>query len=255
MNHSMHNPSVWHNVNRLRDHLDNPHFKGDKISLLIDCASGEFSIPQSIGDLETNMQSCRRSRGRMGQFKHAELFFAVSSDGGVTFEWKDSDKKIPLSEKASLILQSTLDEINRCGSKTKSGSAKEALCSCIRTIKTELSQEIANHSAWRGAIQRMEAERLLLKSSPGTYLLRNGDQYTRQIEYNLAKQDPFPVRCFVMTVVGSRENIYDKIFIQRPNGWAIYNDNLELSDYLFKDLSEIIAQAGGEKAFAVGRAA
>jgi hypothetical protein len=251
----MHNPSVWHNINRLHDHLADPHFKGDKISLLIDCNSGEFSIPQPIGDLKAKMQSPKRSQGSSSQFKHAKLTVLSSGKGEISFEWVDSDKNIPLTEKASRILKLTLEEINRCGGQTKSGSAKDALSNCLSSVDKELSQEIANQSAWRGALQRMEAEKLLQKSPPGTYLLRNGDPFTREIEYNLAKYDPFSVRCFVMTVVGKNKNIFDKVLIQRPNGWAIYNDNLDLSDYQFKDLSEIITKAGGEKPFEAGRAA
>ncbi len=252
MKHSMHNPSVWHNINRLHDHLADPHFKGNKISIMIDCSSGEFNIPRTIGELESKIQLPKEP---LPQLKHAELTISVGDKGTISFEWVDTDKEIHLTEKAALILRSTLDEMNRCGGETKSGSPHEALSQCMSSMKRELSSEIAEQSAWRGDLKRMAAEKLLLKSSSGTYLLRNGDECTSEIEENLAKHDPFPVRCFVMTVVGKSENIYDRVLIQRPNGWAIYNDDLELSDYFFKNLSEIISQAGGKTPLESGRAA
>lgn len=255
MSESIRNPAVFRNINKLRDRVADVHFKGDKVSILIDCESGEFSIPKSIGDLEASIR--RKSIASHGshQFKHAELKILQSDHGQISFEWADSDWQSSLSEKAVLLLQETLRAINHCGQISKSGSVKEVLLACVRSLKHELPEEIAMQSAWMGELERIPAEKLLSKSAPGTYILRKGDEYTKEIEGNLAEQDSLPVRCFVLTLAESHGKISDRILIQRPSGWAIFNDDLLLGDYRFKTLSEVISQAGGSKPISQKRAA
>lgn len=243
--HTIENPIVWKNLQRLRDHAAGRNFQGDRISLLIDCETGELSIPQAIGDLESSMQMQKGQNRKSGFWRHAELLIA-SKNGQVLFSWENLN--LPLSERASGILKATLDLLNRFGRMSKSGNAKEVISQCIQAVNKELSDELSANSAWKGSIGRLEAEKLLSHSSPGTYLLRKGDDYTLAIEYNLAKQDPLPIRCFVITLVGDYKKISDSILLQRPNGWALYNDDLELGNYQFQSLEDVIAEAGGVKA-------
>lgn len=236
------NPIVWKNLQRLRDHAAGRNFQGDKISLLIDCETGELSIPQPIGDLESSIQMQNMQKKKTGSWRHVELLI-TSKDMHLSFGWEDL--QLPLSEKASGILKATLDLLNYSGRMAQSGLVKEVISQCLRSVKNDLGDELSTNSAWKGSISRLEAEKLLRSSSPGTYLFRKGDDYTLEMEYNLAKQDPLPVRCYVMTLVAESRKMSDFILLQRPNGWALYNDDLELGDYHFKSLEEVIAEAGG----------
>ncbi len=252
MSDSIHNPAVYRNINRLRDLIGDAHFKGDRVSVLIDCETGEFSVPQAIGELEARMHQAKKTSR---QFKYAELWIRSIDGGQVVFEWSDPDWDSSLTHAAAGVLSETLSAVNRCGRMVQSGSAKEALLECVRSLKREMPEEILQHSAWAGSIERIPAEKILGKAAPGTYLLRTGDEYTRVIEGNLAAQDSFPVRCFVLTLAGPCGKISDKILIQRPNGWAVFNDDLLLSDYRFKPLAEVIAACGGVKPLSLKRAA
>lgn len=252
MSDSIHNPVVYRNINRLRDLIGDLHFKGDRVSVLVDCASGEFNVPQPIGDLEARMHQARKTSR---EFKYAELKILYTDKGQVSFEWSDPEWKDSLSPMAVALLSETLSALNHCGQTIQSSSAKDVLLECVRSLKREMPEEISQHSAWLGDLERIPAEKILGKATPGTYILRKGDEYTRVIEGNLAAQDSFPVRCFVLTLAEPCGKISDKILIQRPNGWAIFNDDLLLGDYRFKPLGEVIAFAGGLKPLNSKRAA
>lgn len=242
MSESIRNPAVYRNINRLRDLIADAHFKGDTVSVLIDCETGEFTIPQAIGDLEPRMRQSRKTSSH--PFKHGTLQIHTKS-GQVSFQWVDADWQHSLSEAAISLLHETLAAINHCGQLSASANPKEVLFDCVRSLKWEMPDEITSQSAWLGDLERIPAEKLLSKAPPGSYLLRKGDAYTRLLEGNLAAQDALPVRCFVLTLADSSSKISDKILVQRPNGWAIFNDDLLLTDYRFKSLAEVIAQAGG----------
>ncbi len=252
MSDSIHNPAVYRNINRLRDIVADSRFKGDRVSVLIDCESGELNIPQAIAELELWM---RQSKKKSRSFKYAEIKILQTASGQVSFEWSDPQWRSSLSEAAVSLLLETLSSLNHCGQLSKSNSAKEVLYECVRSLKSEMPEEIAQHSAWHGDLGRFSAEKILAKAPPGTYLLRKGDEYTRVIEGNLSEQDSLPVRCFVLTIHERGAKISEKVLIQRPNGWAIFNDDLFLSDYRFKPLAEVIGAAGGLKPLSLKKAA
>ncbi len=252
MSESIRNPAIFRNINRLRDLIVDPRFKGGSVSVLIDCETGEFSIPQTIGDLEARMRQSNKNASH--PLKHGALQIHTVS-GRISFQWTDGDWQSSLSEKAISLLNETLEAINHCGQLSASTDPKEVLFDCVRSLKYEMPDEIAMQSAWLGDLERIPAEKLLRKAPQGTYILRKGDSYTRVLEGNLAAQDTLPIRCFVLTLADSSSKISDKILIQRPTGWAIFNDDLLLTDYHFQPIAEVIAQAGGLKPIGLKKAA
>ena len=244
-------PSTWYNLNRLRDYAASPHFNQKKISVLIDCLTGDIYIPQSINELESRIHGTKKERDTaIGECRHAQLEIQ-SASGKICFEL--STKELPLEDRAALVVKETLTILNQVGE--RSHTAMETLRHCMRDIKLELPLEITTHSGWWGALNRSEAEKLLMKEDAGTFLLREGDEETKRLEWTLQKKNRFPVRCYVLTVVEDQRKIADKVLVQRASGWAFYNDNLSLSNCTFKDLNSVTASCGGKRPYKMLRKA
>ena len=111
--------------------------------------------------------------------------------------------------------------------------------------QVDLNVEITHHLAWRGNINRTEAETLLLQAPVGTYLLREGGIDTRKIESCLQKSYSFPLRCYVLTIVEQDRKISDHMLVHRSKGWAMFNDDVKLNDYTYTTLQEVIKHLGG----------
>lgn len=239
------NSFVHRNLNHLSDRIADPTFQGSSIPLLIDENTGEMITPKSIEELKKHKSFFSSSTDVLKDVQYVELIIHTSEEGKLHFTLKPSN--LSLSEKALEILNETLDLLNHCGKQCGSGSMKETLFLCVQTFRSALSQEIFTKNAWRGSVSREEAERLLNNTPPGTYLLREGDEYTKEMEENLSNRTPFFLHCYVITVTEKRGKVADHILIQAAEGWALYNDDLNLEDYAFKDLTTTIEEAGGAK--------
>ena len=176
-----------------------------------------------------------------GEFRYAELEIESSKEGiHFSLLWKE----LQLEDRAALVIQETLDVLNQVGLQCHTSS--ETFSKCMRCIKLRLPLEAPAHAGWWGALNRKEAERLLKKREVGTFLLREGDEETKRLEWTVQKNNPFPVRCYVMTLLEEKGKISDKVLVQTAGGWALYTDNLELGSYAFKSLSAAIASCGGK---------
>jgi hypothetical protein len=111
----------------------------------------------------------------------------------------------------------------------------------------ELANEIQIRKEWIPLVTRLEAESLLQNRPIGTYLLREGDLETQEIEQNLIRSNPQPFHCYVATVVEEEGKISDWLLIQQREGWAIYDDDPDLNSYTYqKDLSHLLKSFGAK---------
>ncbi len=83
---------------------------------------------------------------------------------------------------------------------------------------------------WCGFITRVEAEKRLMKSPVGTYLLREGDGITMCFTFHLEEENHAPLHSYVMTLVEEEEKISDLLILQTNRGWSLYRDNPDLQD-------------------------
>ena len=236
----IHDSSTWHNLIQIRDHAASASHEVSKISLLIDCDSGKISIPQALNDLEAKIQKSSMKEG--GRQKYAEIRIE-KNEHGIRFELKDLDSSIHLEPRGVRVMQETMEILNR--EVAKFGSLKEGILQCVRMAKVDLNVEITHHLAWKGDIDRTEAEKMLLQAPIGTYLLREGGVDTRTIEGHLQKNCSFPLRCYVLTIVEQDCKISDHMLIHRSKGWAMFNDDVRLDDYTYITLQEVIKQLKG----------
>jgi hypothetical protein len=186
----------------------------------------------------------RKRSGPTQDLKQAELIVKQTGEG-IVFEIDDRpDHELDLKEldeRAQKVARQTLHLLNQ----QKAKSPREAF-DRLRNAEIEvLAPEIQNQPAWRSDIlTRAQAEAWLKESPFGTFILRNGDDVTEEIEGRLHKVNRFPFHCYVMTKVEENQKIVDVLLIQRVNGWAIYNDEPDLTQYRYQTLSSLLSQAG-----------
>jgi hypothetical protein len=65
------------------------------------------------------------------------------------------------------------------------------------------------------------------------------------MEGHLQKSYPFPLRCYVLTIVEQQSKISDHLLVHRSKGWAVFNDDVRLEDYAYGSLHDAIKQLHG----------
>jgi hypothetical protein len=236
------NVSTWHNLNRLRDHFLKTPQDTQGISLLINAESGEMNIRESLLELELRVQAPSRPTLH---YHHATLL--IEKKKGISFRLEAME---PLKGMAAAVIKETMDVLNHVGENSSFVSPKDVLLEVFRSVKMEVPEQCATgrlngKPGWMGSINREQAEKLLDKAPPGTYLLREGDEYTKKIEYTLAHETNETLHCYLLTLAEKDYKISEKTLVQKGDSWAIYNDDLLLVDYVFKDLGFVVREAGG----------
>lgn len=89
------------------------------------------------------------------------------------------------------------------------------------------------------AIDRMQAENLLLDKPVGTYLFRK-DPYTEILEQQLEHQLGFRLKCFTLTYSKKDNQICDCTILHANGVWQIYDDDPSLNQRNFADLQELL---------------
>jgi hypothetical protein len=230
--------STLKNLQQLRGYILK-HPEENKIALLIDPRTGEMQVPQPIQDLDLQIPL----KGK----EHPESVKLLIHPGkqGIQFDLLDAADRKANTKKfhthALIVLNETLNILNLIlGPLYRSA---QELFQHLDSVKMELPNEIQVRREWHAELSRKEAEHLLKRRPVGTYLLREGDPETREIEGHLPTQLPF--RFFVVTFVEDLHKISDRLFIQHREGWAIYDDNPDLGSYRYqKDLTQLLRSIG-----------
>jgi hypothetical protein len=98
------------------------------------------------------------------------------------------------------------------------------------------------HEAWF-AIDRDEAEKLLLKEPKGSYLFRK-DPFAGCLEELLATAKKEKIKCFTLTYVDADVQVHDKTIIQWKEHWMFYDDDPTLSGDYYLNFDELLQSLG-----------
>jgi hypothetical protein len=92
-------------------------------------------------------------------------------------------------------------------------------------------EKIESLPGWSGPISRMEAEKILSNSSPGTYLLRMRDKILKGVSETLAESNQMHIKLYVLTFVKDEREIGEYLLLKTQWGWTLVRDESDLSLY------------------------
>lgn len=121
---------------------------------------------------------------------------------------------------------------------------EEQILQDLSFIQLSIHKEpIENFSGWAGSISRLEAEKKLQGKPEGTYLLREGDEITLSIAFQLGETNLLSVHPYLLTVVEKQGKISDLLLLDTDRGWIFYEDDPDLKDQAypcFAHLSDLL---------------
>ena len=98
------------------------------------------------------------------------------------------------------------------------------------------------HEGWH-AIERNQAEQMLLNSPPGTYLFRK-DPFARVMEEILSSAKQSRIRCFTLSYLDPERQVREKTIVTWRDHWLFYDDDPTLSGRYFESLEKLLASLG-----------
>ncbi len=96
--------------------------------------------------------------------------------------------------------------------------------------------------AWH-AIEREDAELMLLNTPPGTYLFRK-DRFAGVMEEILSGAKKSRIKCFTLTYLDPENQVRDKTIVAWKDHWLFYDDDPKLSGKYFQTLEDLLASLG-----------
>lgn len=168
-----------------------------------------------------------------------ELFFLVEEAESKTQGFRFDD----LTQLSFRVLKQTFKVLNEMSNRLKGPSNLETKMAVI--LKTQV-QSPESHTdrnilidAWH-AVDRLEAEALLLHKPEGTYLFRK-DNYTAILEWHLKKEHGKELKCFTLTYSCCNRKFCDLTLVHCEGCWQVYNDDPSLEQRIFEDLKEFLS--------------
>jgi len=98
------------------------------------------------------------------------------------------------------------------------------------------------HEAWH-AIERQDAELILLNTMPGTYLFRK-DRFAAVMEEILSAAKQTRIRCLTLTYLDPQGQVRDKTIVVWEDHWLFYDDDPTLSGSYFRSLEDLLFSLG-----------
>jgi hypothetical protein len=98
------------------------------------------------------------------------------------------------------------------------------------------------HESWH-ALDREDAERVLLNTTPGTYLFRK-DRFAGCLEEILAAAKKSRIKCYTLTYVDPKGQVRDKTMVHWDTHWLFYDDDPKLSGNYYSSLEELLLSMG-----------
>jgi hypothetical protein len=96
--------------------------------------------------------------------------------------------------------------------------------------------------AWH-AVQREDAELMLLNTSPGTYLFRK-DHFASVMEEVISRSKKSQVRCFTLSYLDPEAQVRDRTIVTWKDHWLFYDDDPTLSGRHFESLEDLLSSMG-----------
>jgi hypothetical protein len=98
------------------------------------------------------------------------------------------------------------------------------------------------HEAWH-AIERQDAELILLNTMPGTYLFRK-DRFAGVMEEILSAAKQTRIKCMTLTYLDPQGQVRDKTIVVWKDHWLFYDDDPTLSGSYFQSLEDLLFSLG-----------
>ncbi|MDN3506330.1 MAG: SH2 domain-containing protein [Simkaniaceae bacterium] len=95
------------------------------------------------------------------------------------------------------------------------------------------------HEAWHN-VDRSEAEFLLKRAKPGTYLFRK-DEFAKNLEDRFNEEVTDPITCITLCFRDFDDKICEKTLVFRDEKWQFYNDDIALKQESFDTVKELLA--------------
>lgn len=93
------------------------------------------------------------------------------------------------------------------------------------------------------AVERNEAELMLLNSTPGTYLFRK-DRFARLMEEILSSAKQSRIRCYTLSYLDPQRQVREKTIVTWKDHWIFYDDDPTLSGKYFESLETLLTSLG-----------
>lgn len=106
----------------------------------------------------------------------------------------------------------------------------------------EIAGRTLLHEAWH-AIERQDAELILLNTMPGTYLFRK-DRFAGVMEEILSAAKRTRIKCITLTYLDPQGQVRDKTIVAWKDHWLFYDDDPTLSGSYFQSLEDLLFSLG-----------
>lgn len=119
----------------------------------------------------------------------------------------------------------------------------ELLLKQLDLMEIAISKDIV-HDAWH-QIDRIEAEKILVKEIPGSYLFRK-DEFAALLEDQLLLRHQMLIKCITLSYLDRNSKVVEKTVVRKENRWLFYNDDPSLNGPLFPDIFALLESLGDE---------
>jgi hypothetical protein len=216
--------------------------EGDRsYKVLLNRHTGDMRFAQKISSLQKHFPQKRQERGE--DWKEVRIRVISRANDKTRFEVVD-DQNHSLTEKgldplAWRIAYETVDVLNLKAKETNNVSEdllpEEWVLKDLTNIHlSSPKNRIEDLPGWRGAIDRIEAEKILHGRPVGSYVLRHGDKTTEIIAFQIGETNRILVHPFLLTLVEGDKKITDLLLLQTSKGWIHYQDDPDLRNPFYK---------------------
>jgi hypothetical protein len=256
---------VLNNIIRFKDNLlarkrggarETP--AGRSYPVLLNKKTGDLRFAQRIEEIEPHFERTQAKQTTAKDWK--EIHIEVLRKGRqIHFEiWDEAHKKLAaqgLEPLAYKVIAETLEALNRLAQEHPEAADKplpeEELLHDLSQIHIDpLALRFDDQPGWLGSLTRCEAEQMLQKRPPGTYLIRAADRDTEAIVFHLSQENQMTLEAYVCTYKDHEDKISEVLLLRTPRGWTWYQDDPRLTPphYSFYSTPQALLQSLRSKA-------
>lgn len=207
---------------------------------LLNRKTGDMRFAQKIDSLEHTIGLGGGKKESPGDWKDVKVIVHQQAPRKqVHFQVRDAKDRLlkpsDIEPLAWRIASETLEVLNLkskeiIGQYTEKLPEEEILSELASLPVSHFQERIEDLPGWMSSLSRLEAEEILEKKLPGTYLFREGDELTLSISFHFAEENLLQIRPYLMTVVESDGKVSDILILRTGRGWTCYQDDPNLND-------------------------
>ena len=211
---------VLANLDRFRNFLRERHTSRAKRK--------ERSYPVWI-DRETGIMEFDKEEGAVVKNKkQLRLIVQEKETGIVEFEIKGGVKGV--DREIQKIAEETLRILNLLSIITTRALPEERMLQDLSHVHLEAWKDrVELFPGWCGECGRIDAENMLRGKPIGSYVMRKADEVAEK----MLAQYTIRVKGCILTVVECEQKISDYLILKTERGWALLNDDPDLTRYAF----------------------